>query len=150
MVNLFLTPGLAGASGDWGKVPGMAAQRFKPFTAILLLGVMGGVSGCALPVIGALTLNELSSTTSFMSTGLTGKGLGEHALDLVTGQDCRVLEGVVRSERGICARRGSPETADDFKGLIGLALGAAERQPSLANSAGAKPPVIAVAANDYR
>ena len=31
-----------------------------------------------------------------------------------------------------------------------LARSAAERQPSLANSAGAKPPVIAVAANDYR
>lgn len=128
----------------------MGAQRVKPFVAILLLGVMGSVSGCALPVIGALTLNELSSTTSFMSTGLTGKGLGEHALDVVTGQDCRVLEGVVRSERGICAKRGAPETADDFKGLIGLARSAAERQPSLASSAGAKPPVIAVAANDYR
>ena len=128
----------------------MEAQRVKPFVAVLLLGVMGSVSGCALPVIGALTINELSSTTSFMSTGLTGKGLGEHALDLVTGGDCRLLEGVVRSERDICAKRGSPETADDFKGLIGLARSAAERQPSLANSAGAEQPVIAVAANQFR
>ena len=128
----------------------MGAQRVKPFVALLLLGVLGSVSGCALPVIGALTLNELSSTTSFMSTGLTGKGLGEHALDLVTGEDCRVLEGVVRRERGICAERGSPETADDFKGLIGLARRAAEKQPALAGSTGEAPPVIAMAVNDAR
>jgi len=127
---------------------GMGAYRGKPFTAIMLLGLMGSVSGCALPLIGALTLNELSSTTSFISTGLTGKGLGEHALDLVTGEDCRGLEGIVRGDRGICATRGSPETANDFKGLIGLAMRAAEKPPVAAM----RQPVqaITLAANDAR
>jgi hypothetical protein len=51
---------------------------------------------------------------------INGKGLEEDAADLVTGRDCRVIEGIVRKDRKTCETRGSPETRKDFKGLAGL------------------------------
>ena len=82
--------------------------------AMFLLG------GCALPLLGGLTLNEMSSGTSVISTGLTGKGLGEHALDAVTGKDCRITESLLRDDRDLCEERDSPATKDDFKGVAAL------------------------------
>jgi len=81
------------------------------------------LSGCAVPILAGFTLNEMSSAGSLVSTAVSGKGLGEHALDLVTGEDCRVAEGLMRSDRDICEPRGSAATADDFHGLAGLASG---------------------------
>jgi hypothetical protein len=78
------------------------------------------VSGCAAPVIGTLTLNELSSGTSLASTGLTGKSLSELALSWATGKDCRFMEGLLREDRKICEERDSPATDKDFNGLLGL------------------------------
>jgi hypothetical protein len=80
----------------------------------------GCASGCAIPIIGGLTLNELSTGTSIISTGLTGKSLSEHGLDLVTGKDCNLMEAAFHDDRSICEQRGSPATAGDFTGLIGL------------------------------
>ncbi len=51
---------------------------------------------------------------------INGKGLAEDGVDLVTGWDCRVIEGVIRKNRQFCEDRGSPETKKDFKGLLGL------------------------------
>ncbi len=75
---------------------------------------------CALPVVAGLSLNEVSSAGSLVSTLATGKGLGEHALDLATGRDCRILEGLTRKDRGVCEPEGSPATAGDFKGIGSL------------------------------
>lgn len=51
------------------------------------------------------------------STATTGKGTTEHALDEMTGKDCRIIEGVARSDRRLCEPRGTPATDRDFKGL---------------------------------
>ncbi len=76
------------------------------------------LGGCAIPVVAGLTLNELSSATSVVSTGITGKGLGENIADLVLGKDCRIVEGLVRAGRDVCEERGSVATRTDFKGLM--------------------------------
>ena len=77
------------------------------------------VSGCAVPIIGGLTLGEWSSGASLISSGLTGKSLSEQGLDLATGKDCRVVEAALRDDRQFCEVRGSDATKSDFKGLIG-------------------------------
>ena len=96
----------------------MQVKRLIPAGAALLFAAT--LSNCvAFPVLGGLTLNELSSGTSFISTGLTGKSLGEHGLDLATGKDCRLIEAAFRDDRKVCEERGSVATARDFKGLLG-------------------------------
>lgn len=79
------------------------------------------LSGCAIPLFAGITLNEMSTAGSVVSTLATGKGLGDHALDLVTGDDCRVLEGMMSKDRKICEKTGSPRTAGDFQGIANLA-----------------------------
>ena len=93
--------------------------RIVYFTT-LLLTVSSLLSGCAIPVIAGLTLTELGSATSLASLVLTGKGLGEQALDLATGKDCRVVDALVREDRELCEPNGSPATEKDFKGLSGV------------------------------
>lgn len=75
------------------------------------------VSGCSIPVVGALTFNHLVTATSALTTAMTGKGMGDIALDKITGLDCRVIEGTLRSDRELCEINGSPATANDFKGF---------------------------------
>jgi hypothetical protein len=87
----------------------------------LLLGLLlaaPALSGCASAIIGGITLGEISAAAGLASVGTTGKGLQDHALSAVTGQDCRVLEGIVRQNRQICEEPGSPATEDDFKGVV--------------------------------
>jgi hypothetical protein len=86
----------------------------------LLAGAALLLSACAAPIIGGLTLSQLSSASSLASSGLTGKSLTEMAMDLVTGKDCRIMEGLVRDDRQICEERDSPATYDDFNGVMGL------------------------------
>ena len=90
------------------------------------------LSGCAAPLFAGITLNEISTAGSVVSTLATGKGLGDHALDVATGDDCRFLEGLMRKDRNICETPGSPGTAGDFQGVSDLvsAHPAADR-PSL-------------------
>lgn len=78
------------------------------------------VSGCAETIIVGLTIADLLTAGSITSSILTGKGLGEHALDAVTGQDCRILDAIFRKERAICEPKNSIATKDDFKGLVAL------------------------------
>ena len=82
--------------------------------AALLLGGTAQLAG------GALALTDSLTVVSWVSTTVSGKGLGEHALNLVTGRDCRFLEAALRDDRRLCERRGSPATEDDFRGLAGL------------------------------
>ncbi|MFT6556701.1 hypothetical protein [Sneathiella sp.] len=78
------------------------------------------LTGCAETIIAGLTLSELLTAGSIGSALITGKGLGEHALDLVTGQDCRILEAVFREDRAVCEPKDSVATQGDFKGLVAL------------------------------
>jgi len=91
------------------------------------------LSGCAGIVIAGLTISELLTAGSIGSALITGKGLGEHALDIVTGQDCRILEAVFRKDRAICEPNGSVATNEDFKGLVALLDTPAGEQIQLAD-----------------
>lgn len=75
------------------------------------------LGGCALPAIGALTINHMFTAVSLTSTLISGKGLGDHAMDVATGQDCRLLDAALRIERAVCEPMGSEETEKDFKGF---------------------------------
>jgi hypothetical protein len=74
---------------------------------------MACLGGCALAPASFIV-------TWVVPHAINGKGLPEDAADLVTGKDCRVIEGIVRKDRKTCETRGSPETRKDFKGLAGL------------------------------
>ncbi|MDE2230347.1 MAG: hypothetical protein KGL11_15070 [Alphaproteobacteria bacterium] len=82
--------------------------------------IAAAVSGCV-PIIGGLTLSELFTGSSLVATGLTGKSLTDDALGAVTGEDCSMMDAALEKDRNICETRGSPATAGDFKGLIGMA-----------------------------
>ena len=92
-------------------------RRFVRTSAAALFSAV--MSGCAVPIVGGLTLSEMSTGASLVSTGLTGKSLGDQALGAVTGDDCSMMEGVVRADRHICETPGSPATQKDFKGILG-------------------------------
>jgi hypothetical protein len=87
-------------------------------TAILMLGAGGVLSGCALPFAGPLAFTDILTGVSIFSTAATGKGTTEIALDVMTGKDCRFLEGALREDRDICEEPGSAATDEDFKGLV--------------------------------
>ncbi len=90
----------------------------KNLVAPLALTVL--LSGCSGVVVAGLTLGEILTAGSIGSALLTGKGLGELAMDATTGQDCRILEGVFRQDRAICEPKDSVATQSDFKGLVSL------------------------------
>ena len=87
---------------------------------VALAGILASTTilgGCAGTVAG-VTLSSISSFAGFASTIFTGADLGEHAVSLVTGKDCRFSEGLVRADRDICEERGSPATRADFHGIF--------------------------------
>ncbi len=99
----------------------MRNKSVRFFKKAMLCGVICfSLSGCAGTIIAGLTLSEILTAGSIGSALITGKGLGEHALDIVTGQDCRILEAVFRKDRAICEPKNSIATEDDFKGLVAL------------------------------
>jgi hypothetical protein len=87
--------------------------------AAIGLGFLG-LSGCAAPAIGALTIGEVLTIAGISSTIMTGRDLGEHALSALTGQDCRFLEAALREGRSFCEERNSVATKSDFGGLVAL------------------------------
>ena len=95
-------------------------QRFGSAVMAIVPAAML-LSGCAAPVLGALTLNHLMTAASAATMAVSGKGVGDLALDAVTGRDCRVLESTFRTDRELCEDTGSPATKRDFKGLSSVA-----------------------------
>jgi hypothetical protein len=68
--------------------------------------------------VAGVSLSSISSFAGFASTLFTGADLGEHAVSIVTGKDCRFSEGLVRADRDICEERGSAATRADFHGIF--------------------------------
>jgi hypothetical protein len=87
---------------------------------VALVGVLASttiLSGCAGTVAG-VSLSSISSFAGFASTLFTGADLGEHAVSMVTGKDCRFSEGLMRADRDICEEPGSAATRADFHGIF--------------------------------
>lgn len=84
--------------------------------AALVLAWITSLTGCSSLV--AIAANKIITGAGIMSLMTTGKGLADHALDMVTQQDCRILDGLLREERDVCEDRGSLRTAGDFRGIL--------------------------------
>ena len=87
--------------------------------------LISSLGGCAAPLVAGVPTIVF---TEVVPRAVNGKGLVEDGVDLVTGEDCRVIEGAVRDDRHVCEPRNSPATKKDFKGLAG----ASDDQPSSA------------------
>jgi len=97
---------------------GTILKATAPF--IVIVGLTGGaLVGCAGAVLFGLPLNIV--TTEVLPRAVNGKGLVEDGVDVVTGKDCRLIEGTVREDRKVCETRDSVATKKDFKGASGLA-----------------------------
>ena len=101
-------------------------------------------------MIGTLTLNDLMTGTSLMTTALTGKSLGDHALSMATGEDCSLMDAALEKDRHICEVNGSKATEGEFKGL--LAMGEPHKtqpqpEPQVQPQPQPQPRVIKVAAD---
>lgn len=83
-----------------------------------LIGLL--LSSCALTGCASFAgsaVSDASSVVGLVSTATTGKGLGDHLLSALTGEDCNLSEGLLREDRAVCEAEGSPATLKDFKGL---------------------------------
>jgi len=122
-------------------------RRVLPFLAVGTLAI--GLSGCATAVIGSITVGQISAAVGVASVSTTGKGLQDHALSVVTGQDCRLVEGIFRRNRRICEEPGSPATENDFPGVVVLLFGDGENDAPQEHQS--EPEVIyAGLSSDYR
>ncbi|SDH29392.1 hypothetical protein [Roseospirillum parvum] len=106
-------------NNDPARRPALVARR-----PALVVGVVLGAgllaSGCAAPIVGALTVADLMTGASVTSTVLTGRSTNEHVASLALDQDCRLLEGMLSADRDVCEQPGAYVTDDDFRGLVGL------------------------------
>ncbi len=93
-------------------------SSFRKFAAPLAI-IAGTLSlgGCAAPVIGAITVSQLSTAAGIASSIMSGRDLTEHVVSAIVGEDCRFLEAILRG-RPICVPYGSPEADDSFQGII--------------------------------
>ena len=67
---------------------------------LAVLAILLSLSGCALGPVGIAA--DVLGGFSMASLTFSGKGLGDQAVSAAAGQDCRVLEGMMRRDRGIC------------------------------------------------
>jgi hypothetical protein len=121
-------------------------SRRCALAAVLAAGL--GLSGCAAPMVGALTIGEVFSIAGLGSTIMTGRDLTEHAVSMITGKDCRFLETLLRNGRSFCETPGSVATSDDFHGVVALV---SENKPTqTASAANLDPDVLGFAPVDRR
>ncbi len=98
-----------------------ARARVRPFASCAaLLIVLPLAGGCAAPFAAGVGIGELVSIASLTGTIAYNKGASDLALDIVTGGDCRIVEGLVRDDRKVCEEDGSDATDKDFKGVVGV------------------------------
>lgn len=104
-------------SGETGtsRKPKSRLRRLAAPLAIIA-GTLS-LGGCAAPVIGAITVSQLSTAAGIASSIMSGRDLTEHVVSAIVGEDCRFLEAIMRG-RPICVPYGSPEAEDSFQGII--------------------------------
>ena len=79
--------------------------------------IAASLAGCVAsgPIFLAMTSVDLAST------GMTGKSLEEHGLDLATGEDCNMMAAVFENDGVLCEPNGSAAARGEFGGLMGMA-----------------------------
>jgi len=114
---------------DFGNTPKSRLRKLAAPLAIIA-GTLG-LGGCAAPVIGAITVSQLSTAAGIASSIMSGRDLTEHVVSSIVGEDCRFLEAIMRG-RPICVPYGSPEADDSFQGII-VALRSDDDTPAYEN-----------------
>jgi len=104
----------------------MRLRRLVRVAVILSLPLF--LTGCAGPIVARLTLGDISTIASVVSTVVTGKDWTDHAMDAITGKDCNLTESILRKKRKLCEERGSEQAQLDFKGVF-VAFGGEEAAP---------------------
>lgn len=93
-------------------------RRLTRCAALLVTLPLAG--GCALPFAAGVGVGEVISLASLTGTIAYNKGASDLALDIVTGGNCRIVEGLVREDRKVCEEEGSDASERDFKGVVGV------------------------------
>lgn len=99
-------------------IPANRQPLARRLAIVCLLTLLISAGGCT--TLGGIAASKLVTAAGLVSLATTGKGLADHALDLITQKDCRILDGLLREERSICEPHGSLATLKDFRGLIHL------------------------------
>jgi len=107
---------------------GRLMQKHTLTRICVVAAMASGLSGCAAPIVAGITLSQITTVAGLISTAITGKGLSDQALSLVTGKDCDLMESILRKDRHLCEPKGSPATDGDFKGIF-VAFGGKEADP---------------------
>lgn len=104
----------------------MRLRGLMRVAAILSLPLL--LAGCAGPIVARLTLGDITTIASVVSTVVTGKDWTDHAMDAITGKDCNLTESILRKARKLCEPRGSEQARLDFKGVF-VAFGGEDADP---------------------
>lgn len=85
-----------------------------------LLATLPLAGGCAMPFAAGVGVGEILSLASLTGTIAYNKGASDLALDIVTGDNCRIVEGLMREDRKVCEEDGSDASEKDFRGVVGV------------------------------
>ncbi len=75
-------------------------RRTRFAARLMLATLLLGLPGCETLV--AIATHDLMTGAGIASYAFTGKGLADHALTVAMGRDCRIVQGMVSRDRGIC------------------------------------------------
>ncbi|MCP4042708.1 MAG: hypothetical protein GY731_12265 [Gammaproteobacteria bacterium] len=125
-VNLYRVPGA-----------GFCRSHARILAAALVLSQLPTMSGCASVI--TIAAQRAIMGAGVVSLATTGKGLSDHALDMVTRQDCRILDGLLREDREICVSPGSTITKNDFRGVFVASSEPAGQAPAPTQTASVAP-----------
>jgi hypothetical protein len=110
--------------------------------SIACLAILTLCTGCAAGAVGIAA--NIVAGASMASLAISGKGLGDQAVSVATGKDCRLLEGMVRSDRGICENYPAVATAEERPAAAEAQADATTAPQPVATEAALRQPAITV------
>lgn len=129
-------------SGDETKSGMRRGPIRRSFGPVMAIAGALALGGCAAPVIGAITVSQLSTAAGIASSIMSGRSPAEHLVSAIAGEDCRFMEAILRG-RPICVPYGTPEADESFQGIIVALRGDAdEGEPREVQVAGLDPAAV--------
>ncbi len=129
-------------SGDVTKSGTRRSPVRRSFGPVMAIAGALALGGCAAPVIGAITVSQLSTAAGIASSIMSGRSPAEHLVSAIAGEDCRFMEAILRG-RPICVPYGTPEADESFQGIIVALRGDADdAEPREVQVAGLDPAAV--------
>lgn len=88
-------------------------RRSEMHSASVNLCAWAGLSVGVLPLCGC----AVGLVADIVSVGATGKSVADHGLDVMTGQNCNLVQAVFRSDHAVCTPRGTAVATRDATDL---------------------------------